>query len=427
LEEVNFDEYFGPAYYDTTISVTANSIKTWQEIANWYSDLTRKSLVSDKVVEKAFKEIFPSGISGMNDSEKAEKIYNYIEKNVTYSSIDFRQSGYIPQKPSKTLGTKLGDCKDLSALFVILGNQAGLKSNLVLVQTNDNSVQRLILPNLSFNHCIVKVNLDGKDTFLEMTDKFLPFNSLVKGNYKAKGLVIDTDKNSTGPVDLIEIPVGNNSKSIFKTTSEVNVNGDDQNFTTKQYVTGESKSYYNSFFQDSQTDDFRKKSVEKDLGSVLDKVISVKAVKLLDGKDLTSKPLSYEVQFSINDKPQSVGSLKIMKIPFVTKPFTKEIVATENRKTDIVYTRYEKENNYFEEVYLNIPETMKFIEIPENKTLAYNNFKYSINYELMKNNKLKITRVADTPWDNIKASQYPEFKKFVEEAINAENQILGYK
>lgn len=260
-----------------------------------------------------------------------------------------------------------------------------------------------------------------------MTDKFLPFNSLVKGNYKAKGLVIDTDKNSTGPVDLIEIPVGNNSKSIFKTTSEVNVNGDDQNFTTKQYVTGESKSYYNSFFQDSQTDDFRKKSVEKDLGSVLDKVISVKAVKLLDGKDLTSKPLSYEVQFSINDKPQSVGSLKIMKIPFVTKPFTKEIVATENRKTDIVYTRYEKENNYFEEVYLNIPETMKFIEIPENKTLAYNNFKYSINYELMKNNKLKITRVADTPWDNIKASQYPEFKKFVEEAINAENQILGYK
>lgn len=427
LEEVNFDEYFGPAYYDTTISVTANSIKTWQEIANWYSDLTRKSLVSDKVVEKAFKEIFPSGISGMNDSEKAEKIYNYIEKNVTYSSIDFRQSGYIPQKPSKTLGTKLGDCKDLSALFVILGNQAGLKSNLVLVQTNDNSVQRLILPNLSFNHCIVKVNLDGKETFLEMTDKFLPFNSLVKGNYKAKGLVIDTDKNSTGPVDLIEIPVGNNSKSIFKTTSEVNVNGDDQNFTTKQYVTGESKSYYNSFFQDSQTDDFRKKSVEKDLGSVLDKVISVKAVKLLDGKDLTSKPLSYEVQFSINDKPQSVGSLKIMKIPFVTKPFTKEIVATENRKTDIVYTRYEKENNYFEEVYLNIPETMKFIEIPENKTLAYNNFKYSINYELMKNNKLKITRVADTPWDNIKASQYPEFKKFVEEAINAENQILGYK
>lgn len=427
LEEVNFDEYFGPTFYDTTISVTANSIKTWQEIANWYSDLTRKSLVSDKVVDKAFKEIFPSGVSGMSDAEKAEKIYNYIEKNVTYSSVDFRQSGYIPQKPSKTLSTKLGDCKDLSTLFVILGNQAGLKSNLVLVQTNDNSVQRLILPNLSFNHCIVKVNLDGKETFLEMTDKFLPFNSLVKGNYKAKGLVIETDKNLSGAAELIEIPAANNAKSIFKTTSEVNVNGDDQNFTVKQYVTGESKSYYNNFFQESQTDDSRKKNVEEEFGSVLDKVIRVKTVKLLEGKDLTAKPLAYEVQFSVNDKPQSVGSLKIMKIPFVTKPFTKEIVATEKRETDIVYTQYEKENNYFEEVYLNIPETMKFIEIPENKTLAYNNFKYSISYELLKNNKLKITRAADTPWENIKAGQYPEFKKFVEEAINAENQILGYK
>lgn len=426
LEEVNFDEYYGPSYYDATISVTANSIKTWQEIANWYADLTKKSLVSDKVVEKAFKEIFPGGTSGLTETEKAEKIYNYIEKNVTYSSVDFRQSGYIPQKPSKTLATKLGDCKDLSTLFVILGNQAGLKSNLVLVQTNDNSVQRLILPNLSFNHCIVKVNLDGKETFLEMTDKFLPFNSTVKGNYKAKGLVINTDK-TTGSADLIEIPVDNNSKAVFRTISEVSVNGDDQSFITKQFVMGEAKSYYNDFFQDSQTDESRKKNMEEIFGSTLDKVISVKNVKLIEGKDLTAKPLAYEVQFNIKDKPQSVGSLKIMKIPFASKPFTKEIVATEKRTTDIQYTKYEKENKYHEEIYLNIPESMKFIEIPENKTLAYNNFKYSITYELQKNNKLKIIRTADTPWDNIKASQYPEFKKFVEEAINADNQILGYK
>lgn len=427
LPEINLDEYFGPSFYDATISVTANSIKTWQEISNWYADLTRKSLVSDKVIDKAFKEIFPTGISGMNDTEKAEKIYNYIEKNVTYSSVDFRQSGYIPQKPSKTLVTKLGDCKDLSTLFVILGNQAGLKSNLVLVQTNDNSVQRLILPNLSFNHCIVKVNLDGKDTFLEMTDKYLPFNSVVKGNYKAKGLVIYTDKAAAGNTDLIDIPIVNNTKSTFKTISEVNINGDLQSFSTRQFVMGQTKSYYNDFFQDSQTDEYRKKNMEEEYGEVLDKVISVKSVKLIEGKDLTSKPLAFEVEYNINDKPQSVGSLKIMKIPFVTKPFTKDVVATENRTSDIQYTKYEKQNDYFEEVYLNIPEGMKFIEIPESKALAYNDFKYSINYSLEKNNRLKITRKADTPWNNIKKEQYSEFKKFVEDVINTENQILGYK
>lgn len=363
----------------------------------------------------------------MSDTEKAEKIYNYIEKNITYSSVDFRQSGYIPQKPSKTLSTKLGDCKDLSALFLILGNQAGLQSNLVLVQTNDNSVQRLLLPNLNFNHCIVRAHLDGKETFLEMTNKFLPFNSVVRANYRAKGLVIQTDKNAAGSAGLIEIPADNNLKPVMKTVSEVNVNGDQQIFMTRQYLTAESKSFYNDFFQDSQTEDSRKKSIEEEYGSLLDKVISVKTVKLLEGKDLTAKPLAYEVDFSINDKPQSVGSLKIMKIPFITKPFTKEVVATENRKTDIQYTKYEKQNQYTEEIYLNIPDAMKFIEIPENKTLAYKDFTYSVHYELQKNNRLKITRTADTPWDNIKAGQYPEFKKFVEEAINAENQILGYK
>ncbi len=427
LPELDLEESYGPSYYDATISVTANSIKTWNEIANWYADLTKKSLVSDRVVEKAFKEIFPNGTSGMTETERAEKIYNYIEKNVTYSSVDFRQSGYIPQKPSKTLITKLGDCKDLSTLFVILGNQAGLKSNLVLVQTNTYSPQRLLLPNLSFNHCIVKVKLDGKETYLEMTDKYLPFNATVKANYKAKGLVINTDRSNGGTVDLIDISLENNTKTVYKTVSDVVVGGDNQNFQIKQYVMGETKSYFNDFFQDEQSDDFRKKEMEQQYGAVLDKVINVKSVKLLDGKDLTSKPLAYELQFSVNDKPQSVGSLKIMKIPFVTKPFTKDIVATENRNTDIQYTKYERQNEYVEEVYLNIPENMKFIEIPENKKLAYNDFSYSINYELQKNNKLKITRTATTPWDNIKKEQYPEFKKFVEEVINSENQILGYK
>lgn len=423
LPEVSLDENYGPTFYDATISVTANSIKTWQEIANWYADLTKKSLVSDKVVEKAFKEIFPNGVSGMNDTEKAEKIYNYIEKNVTYSSVDFRQSGFIPQKPSKTLVTKLGDCKDLSTLFVILGNQAGLRSNLVLVQTNNNSPQRLILPNLSFNHCIVKVNLDGKETFLEMTDKYLPFNAIVKGNYKAKGLVIGNGNAS----QLIDIPADNNTKNLFRSISEVQINGDNQSFVSRQYTMGETKSYYNSFFQSSETEENRNKNMEKEYGGILDKVIKVKSVKLLDGKDLTSKPLAYEVHFNINDKPQSVGSLKIMKIPFITKPFTKDIVATEKRNTDIQYTQYERQNEYFEEIYLNIPENMKFIEIPENKTLVYNDFKYSINYELEKNNRLKITRKSTTPWDNIKKEQYPEFKKFVEDSINTEDQILGYK
>ena len=80
-----------------------DSLNSWKDIANWYSDLVKKVAVSDKVTDKAFLEIFPNGNNGLSQYETAEKIYNYIEKNVKYSSVDFRQSGYIPQKPSKTL------------------------------------------------------------------------------------------------------------------------------------------------------------------------------------------------------------------------------------------------------------------------------------------------------------------------------------
>src|ERR1044072_5778066 len=98
--------------------------------------------------------------------------------NFNYSSVSFRQSGHIPQKPAKTITTKLGDCKDFSALYVTLAKMAGLKANLVLCLTSDNGTKAMLLPNKDFNHCIVKVMIDGKEQFLELTDKYLPYKAL---------------------------------------------------------------------------------------------------------------------------------------------------------------------------------------------------------------------------------------------------------
>src|SRR5690606_19924230 len=108
--------------------------------------------------------------------------------------LDFRQSGYVPQKPSKTITTKLGDCKDLSALFVTLANHAGLNSELVLVLTNDNGRKINPLPNIGFNHCIVKVDFNGKEHFMELTDNYAPFNTMPTSLYQANALVVSFDR-----------------------------------------------------------------------------------------------------------------------------------------------------------------------------------------------------------------------------------------
>lgn len=427
MNELTLNENYSPSYNDLATSMTVNSIGSWAVIADWYADLIKKNMVTDNTTNKAFNEIFPTAFSGMTDYQKAEKIYEYIQKNINYSSVDFRQSGYIPQKPSKTLVTKLGDCKDLSALFLVLGKQAGIKSNMVLVQTKNYADSNLLLPNMSFNHCIVQTFLDGKPYYIEMTDKHLPFNAKVKTLYNAKALVVNADKSLNADSQIFEIPTSNHITNIYKTETEVDFRKNDPNYKTKQSLNGESKAFFNEFFTDEKTEQEKKKYFEETYGGVLNSVAKVSAVNLISNKDLGPKPIAYSVDFTLNEIPQSVGNMKIVKIPFVTTPFTKEIVATENRSNNLKYVMYESQDQYDEQITMLLPENAHFIEVPKPEQFSFNGFRYGIDYQLEAPNKLVIRRTATTPWDDISQKDYPQFKSFVEKILKIENQVLAYK
>lgn len=76
---------------------------------------------------------------------------------------------------------------------------------------------------------------------------------------------------------------------------------------------------------------------------------------------------------------------------------------------------------------LNIAADKKFTEIPESKTFTFKGHKYQISFELVKPNSLKVTRNVTLNWDKITVSEYPEFKKYVDDVIAAEEQIVGFK
>ncbi len=245
---IPLQEAYSPTYSDITNVVRASTISSWKEISNWYSDLVKKNLKIDKITRNTFNEIFKDGISNLSDEEKAKKIYYYIANNINYSSQDFRQSGYVPQKPSKTITTKLGDCKDVSTLFVALSQLAEIKANLVLVSTNDNGFTSMALPSNEFNHCIVKVILDKKDYFIELTDKYLPFKALPVNLYKANALVISFDKTENENSKIINIPFDNVPKNISKSNTILNIDDKGKNFINTFEIQGSGKAYYNELF-----------------------------------------------------------------------------------------------------------------------------------------------------------------------------------
>lgn len=419
-------EAYSPKYSDLTNNIRISTIKSWKVISNWYSDLVKKNLKQDKITRATFAEIFPNGINGISEVEKARKIYSYIAENIKYSYLDFRQSGYVPQKPSKTITTKLGDCKDVSTLFVTFAELAGLKANLVLVSTNDNGFKKMLLPSNEFNHCIVKVVLDKKDYFLELTDNFLPFMALPNNLYKANALVISFDKSENEKSEIIAIPFDNALQTSINTETSIVIDDKIKNFVNTITVEGANKSYYNELFSNQTTEEIRKKRFEQDYNEKLKKVISLQSAKIIENKTY-DKGLTFETKFYITEKPQTLGSLKIMDIPFLDKVYTRDIVALENRKYDIDYFNYETSNSYKSTVILNIPQDKKFTEIPESKMFTYKEHNYQIKYELVNPNVLKVIRNVDLVWNKISSTDYLDFKKFVDEVIAAEEQIVGYK
>lgn len=419
-------EAYSPNFNDLTNTIRIGTIKSWKEISNWYSDLVKKNLKLDKITKKAFVEIFPNGVTGLSQEEVAKKIYNYIETNITYSSLDFRQSGYVPQKPSKTILTKLGDCKDVSTLFVALSELAGLKANLVLVTTNDNGFKSMILPSNDFNHCIVKVILEGKDYFIELTDKFLPFKALPSSLYYADALVISFDKVENENSKLIKIPFDNALQNSISTKTVVEITENNKSYLNTITVQGANKAYYNELYSNATTEDMRKKQIEEDYNTKLKKIVSLQSSKVIKN-EMFDKDITIETKFTVSEHLQTVGSLKITDLPFIDKVYTRDIIALESRKYDIEYFDYENCNEYHSEITLNVPQDTKITEVPESKYFTYKEHRYAITFELVKPNSLKVSRNVTLNWDTIPASEYLEYKKYIENVIQAEEQIIGFK
>lgn len=426
VQAVPIYEDYSPSLYDVIETLHISTIDSWSDIADWYADLVQKNLEMDKVTINTFNSIFPEGSETLSDEEKAKRIYAYIQDNITYSFLDFRQSGYVPQKPSKTITTKLGDCKDLSALFVTLATHACLDTDLVLVLTNDNGTKSNPLPNIGFNHCIVRVKLDNKEHFMELTDNFAPFNTMPPSLYKANALVVSLDKKKNAENGIIELPFDNTVLNRVEQYSVIDITQELKKTKNTIVLEGYAKSYFNYLFAQSTSEDVRSDELEKLYNSRLNKVIKVHDVAL-KANDKYDKQLSFSIDFDINDRLQKIGKMRFTSVPLIHQPYTRGIITAEQRKYPIFYPFYENVNHYYSEIIMNIDEGNKFIEIPENKEYTYKKHKYRIGYELLKDNSLKITRDVYTPFDSISVDDYADFKSYVEKIIEDEEAVIAFE
>lgn len=418
------DEPFMPTLTDAGTVLHITTVPSWNDISGWYSDVINNRAEENSEVTRVFNKLFAEGVKKLSEKERAVIIYDYIEKNIKYSSVSFRQSAYVPQKASTTLITRLGDCKDLSNLFVMMADMAGIKAQMVLIDTKDNGVKDMILPSVEFNHCIVKAVLDKKEYYIELTDNYLPMGSLPKNDLGALILEIP-GKNMSASPSIKFLKADNKTKDVIRRTMDITPSGSDLIIKVKVVKKGASSAdtrYTYRMLDPEKT----KEEMEKTVAGAYRNNVSLTDVSFTD-LDKLNDSVQYTYAYKVKNEITEIGSMQTFKVTYPDVVASLDNFSKDARSFPLQYWKYEDQDGYETIINFTAPAGKKIIELPANETLTFQNMQYTIEYTLKGFDKLTIKRNFKSEREIIAAKDYPAFKAFFEKIVRAEQKFIAFK
>ncbi|WP_456341686.1 DUF3857 domain-containing protein [Thermovibrio sp.] len=191
-----------PPYGELAKKVAITSIRSWNDVARWYSELAKEALEPDELVRETTLKI-TEGKKSLE--EKVRAIYNFVSQNVRYVGMEFGINGYKPHKAGEVLRNRYGDCKDHATLLIAMLKVIGVKGYPVLIPTLSKADADPEMPMpTAFNHEIAAIKWKGKLLFLDTTSDYVPFGYLPPSDQGRRSLVVDVEKERG---DLKETPV----------------------------------------------------------------------------------------------------------------------------------------------------------------------------------------------------------------------------
>jgi transglutaminase-like putative cysteine protease len=164
---------------------------SWNEFGAFLYQLTEgRDKLPDAIAQKA-KQL-TAGISDNN--EKIRILYDFLQKNTRYISVQLGIGGWQPIPAAKVASTGYGDCKALSNYMMAMLKEVGIVSRYTVIKSQDEGVYTDVdFVSNQFDHVILCVP-NGKDTvWLECTSNILPAGYLGEFTGNRPALIVDKD------------------------------------------------------------------------------------------------------------------------------------------------------------------------------------------------------------------------------------------
>ena len=197
-----------------TIDVQLTTFTDWQQVAHWYAKLQGQQVVVSDEIRKKAEELTRGGATPL---EKAQRLYDFVGRNIRYVSISLGIGRYQPHTSVEVLQNGYGDCKDKHTLLAALLSAAGIQSYSVLIH-HDLKLDNEVPSPAQFDHVITAARL-GKDkdfTWLDSTAEVAPFGLIMYPLRNKQALLAAEDSNAGLYRTPADVPVKNTESFVVE-------------------------------------------------------------------------------------------------------------------------------------------------------------------------------------------------------------------
>jgi len=148
----------------------ATTTCSWPDVSSYIFDQNTQSNILDLDIDPALLEDIDGIDWGQNNTTNITAVVRFVQENIRYRAESNGIHTHTPKCVSETLRRRTGDCKDKSALLVVLLNKIGIEANLALVNTAMRDDVKTIQPSAYwFNHMVVHFTYNDRSYVIDPT------------------------------------------------------------------------------------------------------------------------------------------------------------------------------------------------------------------------------------------------------------------
>ena len=400
--EINPAVYIAPSQFE--IGNYKGDMSSWLGLGQFIRSLnTDRQQLPDNVKADVHRLADPLA----DTTEKIKALYNYMQKNTRYISIQLGMGGWQPFDASYVAAKKYGDCKALSNYMVSLLKEAGVSSNYVLITAGENrSGLWEDFPAPYFNHAVICVPRGKDTTWLECTNQNISAGYMGSFTCNRKALLIGADGGHV--VNTPSYPAADNLQ-LRKTNAEIDANGTlfAQVLT---HFTGLQQDFVSSLMHEA---DARQK--ERYLNSTLNlPTYTVEKYEYTETKDLIP---SVDERLSVTSPNYAnITGKRLFITPNIFNRSHEKLPEDDKRKYDL---RFFESYIDVDTIHIRIPADYTVEAMPKAVSLKTAYGEYSISFELT-GNAIDVLRKNRMNEGRFPRSEYAAIAKYFNDIYKAD-------